>query len=72
MESKQYKRIRTVKNTVLSVLLSASVLASGIGLVSVPSSQAAEQTGKVHWMMSQNGKGKGTISMRICWGSGLW
>lgn len=55
MESKQYKRLRTVKKTVLSVLLSASVLASGIGLVSVPSSQAAEQTGKVHWMMSQNG-----------------
>lgn len=65
MKNQQRNRAGLVKKAFLSVLLSASMVVTGIGVAAPTVSQAADTTGEVKWVMSQDGnymQDKGTLT----------
>lgn len=56
MVKKHCNKVTNIKNAFLSVLLSASMVVTGIGLAAPSVSQAADTAGEVKWVMSQEGK----------------
>ncbi len=65
MKKKICNNVTTVRNAFLSVLLSASMVVTGVGVAAPTVSQAADTAGEVHWVMSQEGKymqDKGTLT----------
>lgn len=65
MKKKHCNKVTTVRNAFLSVLLSASMVVTGVGVAAPTVSQAADTAGEVHWVMSQEGKymqDKGTLA----------
>lgn len=65
MKKKHCNKVTTVRNAFLSVLLSASMVVTGVGVAEPIDSQAANTAGEVHWVMSQEGKymqDKGTLT----------
>lgn len=64
MKKKICNKVTSAKNAFLSVLLSASIIVTGVGVAAPTASQAADTAGEVHWIMSQEGKymqDKGTL-----------
>ncbi|MCI9081275.1 MAG: leucine-rich repeat protein [Lachnospiraceae bacterium] len=55
MEKKYVRKKRYAGKVLLSILMSVSTAISGVAAAPAPVSQAAGETGKVHWVMSQNG-----------------
>lgn len=65
MKKKIYNKVTSVRNAFLSVLLSASMVVSGVVVATPSVSQAADTAGEVKWVMSQEGKymqDKGTLT----------
>lgn len=65
MKKKIYKKVTTIRDVCLSVLLSASMVVSGVAVAAPIVSQAAETAAEVHWISSQEGKymqDKGTLA----------
>lgn len=56
MKKKIYKKVTTIRDVCLSVLLSASMVVSGVAVAAPIVSQAAETAAEVHWISSQEGK----------------